>query len=391
MEKNQFIYLDNASTSYPKPPNLAEALQNINYMPSSVNRRGYSSSFNLSNKIETTRQKLKDLIACPSDHKIVFTLNSTHAINLGLKGRLESGDHVITSPFEHAAVSRTLTALRKEKNIEFSVMDEKALSSVEEFDLEINRLKKSNTKMIVMNYGSNVTGELIYKPEFGKIAHQNHLEVFVDSSQAIGNIEIDVQRDNIDIMGFSCHKSLLGLAGVGALYFRKDIQIRSLITGGTGIRSENDDMVPTEESDYETGTMNTVGVIALNQSLKFISDEGFLNYINKKQKLTYKLIENLLNIDNLIVYGLKENNSRLPIVSFNIRNLDPVQEVGPILENSFNIITRTGLHCSPWTHKRIGTFPAGTVRVSPGYFNSMEDISKLTDVINMITKNVELV
>lgn len=389
MDNTKYIYLDNASTSFPKPHNLNKVFELLSESPATYNRRGYSSIYNLNNIIESTRQRLKRLINCPNENKLIFTLNSTQAINIGLRGILKSGDHVITTNFEHAAVSRTLTALKKANNVDFSIIDFDGMTSSDDFEKRLIDLIKPNTKMVIINHGSNVTGELLYKPEYGEIVKKYNLFMFVDSSQTIGNVEINIDTDNIDIMAFSCHKSLLGFTGVGALYFNNDIKIDQIITGGTGIRSESDEIDFLEESDYETGTINIPGLLSLNYSLEFINSQNLTNIIKKKKELTKVLVDKLQNIKNVKIYGDKNQVNRLPIVSFNIEGLNPVNEVGPILENAFNIVTRTGLHCSPWAHKKIGTFPEGTIRVSPGYFNTLEDIDKLIDAISIISNSIE--
>ncbi|KHF37805.1 hypothetical protein LQ50_25270 [Halalkalibacter okhensis] len=380
-------YLDNASTSFPKPIKINNALAILNSMPATVNRRGYSSEINLGNLVEETRNLLKGLICSPKQHSLIFTMNATYAINMGIRGFLEEGDHVITTDYEHSSISRTLTSLKNKGFITFSKITLDRVKTVDNFEQELSSLVQSNTRALIMTHASNVNGDFIYKREYGEAAKRKGLITFVDASQSIGNTNIHVEDDYIDMMAFSCHKSLMGLSGLGGLYFSPRIKLQQLITGGTGIRSESDEITPERETDFETGTVNLPAILSLRKSLQFINEVGLDVMIKKKKELKKRLLHSLEGNEAITNYSSVEG---LPIVSFNIKGLHPVHEVGPILENSYEIITRAGLHCSPWTHKKLGTFPVGTVRVSPGYFNSKDDIDKLSLALNQIALKMQI-
>ncbi|MFP3919085.1 aminotransferase class V-fold PLP-dependent enzyme [Lysinibacillus telephonicus] len=380
----KMIYLDNAATSFPKAIDTMRIQEIIDRTPGSINRRGYSSDYNLSSILDESRRKIKTFIGSGFEDKLIFTFNATHAINMALRGILNKNDHVLTTRYEHSAISRTLYSLTHERNISYSLLNVNTNTSEEEFEELLLNLLSPNSKMIVMTYGSNVTGDIIYKSKFGEIAHKYGLIVFVDASQAVGNIEINVKRENIDIMAFSGHKSLMGLTGTGFLYFRNNMNLPLIFTGGTGIKSEDDFIIPTEELDYEVGTMNIPGILSINQSIHFL-EQNFKEVITKKSMLTKEIIKRLKAIDGIHIYGNFEAENHLPIISFNAKNLHPVNEVAIILENVYNIVTRAGIHCAPWTHKMLGTFPQGTVRISPGYFNEMEDIYTLEKALKEIS------
>ncbi|WP_144560104.1 aminotransferase class V-fold PLP-dependent enzyme [Shouchella miscanthi] len=386
MVNDQLIYLDNASTSFPK--HRFDIDKFVFSEPQTLNRRGYSSNYNLENLLEETRELFKNFIDCEGKENLVFTLNSTHAINIGLRGCLNKGDHVITSKYEHAAVARTLEALKEEGLITYSTLDKiDDNSTAEEFAIEFTRLKKPNTTMLIMIHGSNVTGNFIFKKEFGQIASSNGVKVFLDASQSIGSTAFSLKEMNVDLMAFSGHKGLLAFTGIGALYFKSSLKMRIHLNGGTGKGSEVNLVYSDKEADYETGTPNIPALYSINQSIKHINYIGIDNYVNHKMNIYKYLEDEISELKEIKIYKNSCNDS-LPLLSFNIRGMNPVQETSIVLENAFNIVTRAGLHCSPRAHKTIGTYPFGTVRVSPGYYNSKMDIDYFVNAVKKITKEM---
>lgn len=387
MREDKFIYLDNASTSFPKPKCVVDSINHslLNF-PLNVNRRGFSSrnDFQIEEAIEETRSLLKNMIhAQPVDH-LIFSLNATECANIILKELIAPNSHLIISSFEHSAISRTVTALSKNVGASFDVLypDSHGKISLE----KLKEMVKPNTKMIMITYGSNVTGDILYEDRFGEFATANRILMFSDLSQAIGNIPLDVGKSKIDMAIFSGHKSLMGPPGVGMLYVKKDIPFHPFRYGGLGFKSENDLLETIKDSDYETGTPNSLGILGLRSSLKFLEHRGWESVFRKKENLIQSCISRLKEIDGLVLYGNRSSNPRLPILSFNVAGKSPVNLVAPFLDSVYHIQTRAGLHCSPWSHKSLGTFPEGTVRLSFGFFSSIHEIERLEMGLRDIVK-----
>jgi selenocysteine lyase/cysteine desulfurase len=244
---------------------------------------------------------------------------------------------------------------------------------------ELRKLKRDNTKMLALNYGSNVTGNVIIANDVGTWAAKEQIAYFLDVSQSIGSYPLDVSILQPDFMAFSGHKSLLGPTGVGCLFMKQRTQLPLYRYGGTGSRSMKDWIEPIRASDYETGTLNVLGIVGLKTSIEYILNIGLQNYIEHKRNLTTYFLSKIRNIDNIKIYN-DFRHHQLPIVSLNIHNITP-QLVAQILDQEHQIITRSGLHCAPWAHKEMGTYPDGTVRMSFGYTHSFDNIDRLINAI----------
>ena len=376
------IYLDNAATSWPKPEGVIEAMEEyLREYGASPGRGGHRLSIAAGQVVTETRELLAQLINAEDPAHIVFTANGTGALNQAIKGSLSPGDHVITSSMEHNSVVRPLKAL-EEWGIETSKV---SCNKDGTFPLaELEGVIKENTRLIVLTHASNVTGTIMPVAEVGRIARRHNLLFLVDAAQSLGTLPVDVQEMGIDLLAFPGHKGLFGPSGTGGLYIRPGVELRPLCEGGTGSQSASLRQPDTLPDRYESGTLNAVGIAGLGAGVKFLLTEGIGRVREHEQKLVDRLLQGLNTIPGIVVYGVKDSAHQAPLVSFTVRNYDPA-EVAVILDQVFDIACRSGLHCAPEAHQTLGTLPqGGTVRLSPGYFNTEEDIDLALTAIEEI-------
>jgi len=370
------IYLDNPATSWPKPPQVKEAMNRfMEEIGGNPGRSGHALSIEAARIIYEAREALSILFHVRDSSRIVFTLNATESINLALKGLLKYKDHVITSSMEHNSVMRPLRDLEK-RGIELTVVPcfEDGTLNPGEVEKEI----KTNTRMIVLNHASNVTGTLLPIREVGRISREYDLLFLVDAAQTAGAYPIDVERDNIDLLAFTGHKSLYGPQGTGGLVIGERIQekeMNPLKQGGTGSRSEFEEQPDFLPDRFESGTPNSVGIAGLLAGIRFVLDQGVEKIHQYEISLIEKLMRGLREFPKIRFYGPGNGSERISTVSFNIEGLSP-SDVALRLEKEFGILCRSGLHCAPSAHRTIGTFPEGTVRFGLSYFNSEEHVDQ---------------
>jgi cysteine desulfurase / selenocysteine lyase len=378
------IYMDNAATSWPKPDMVIEAMKNYYYQAGgNPGRSGHRLSVNGARMMYECREKVAAFFNLKDSLRVIFTSGSTQAINLVLRGMLKPGDHVITTSMEHNAVMRPLRRLEKAGiNIHIAECNR-------EGELDISTIKKlidPSVRLVVINHASNVSGTILPVEEVASISHMFGIPVLVDASQSAGSIEIDMEKMGIDLLAFTGHKELLGPTGTGGLLINNNIdvsQIEPLVCGGTGSRSEYEQQPEDLPDRYESGTANTAGIAGLSASLDWINVRGIPAVREHAEKMTIKLIEGLSDIKEVKVYGVKNAEQSVPIVSFTIKD-KTVSEVGFKLDEEFGILTRVGLHCAPAAHKTLGSFPEGTVRLSPNIFNTMEDIESTIEAVREV-------
>ncbi len=378
------IYLDNAATSWPKPESVYLAMDEfLRKNAGSPGRSSHSMSLAAAEMVEETRMLIARLINAPEKERIIFTLNCTDALNVGIKGLLKPGDHVITSCIEHNSVVRPLRKLERQgvKVVRIPTSVETSVVSPRDIEGAITE----ETKLIVVIHASNVTGVIQPIEEYGMIARQHNLIFMVDAAQSIGKYPIDVQASNIDLLAFAGHKGLFGPPGTGGLYVGSRVDPDSLREGGTGVFSEQEEQPAVLPYKYESGTLNSVGISGLGAGLKYIFSEGLEKISAHEQYLTGRLIEGLSNIPGVTLYRAKDGTKQAPVVSFNIEGYEPA-EVGIILDQAFDVKVRTGLHCSPSAHKTLGTWPLGTVRLSPSQFNTDDEISFTLQALEKIAR-----
>jgi cysteine desulfurase family protein len=377
------IYLDNAATSWPKPESVYQTMDNfLRTKGGNAGRGSHSMAMAARQVVEETRMLIARLINAEID-RIIFTLNCTDSLNMGLKGLLRPGDHVITSCIEHNSVVRPLRKLEQRgvRVIRLSPHSGDGFVSTEDVEGAITK----DTKLVVMTHASNVTGVIQPIEEYGAIARKYDLVFMVDAAQTAGKYPIDVQANNIDLLAFSGHKGLLGPPGTGVLYVGERVELDSLREGGTGSHSEMEEQPLDLPYRYESGTVNSVGISALGAGLKYIFSEGLEKIRAHEQFLTARLIEGLLHIPGVTLYTAKDSTKQAPIISFTIEGYEP-GEGGAILDQAFDIKVRSGLHCAPAAHKTIGTYPLGTIRLSPGYFNTAEEIDLTLQALDRMAR-----
>lgn len=377
------IYLDNAATTWPKPEIVYRTMDNfLRNSGGNPGRGGHSMAEAASRVVDDTRLLLARLINAPDTNRMIFTYNCTDSLNTGLKGLLKPGDHVITSTIEHNSVIRPLEKLRH-RGIEITrVNPDPEYGYVLPGDIE--KAVKTNTKLIVMTHGSNVNGIIQPVGEYGLLAREHDLILMVDAAQTAGIYRLDVQRDNIDLLAFSGHKSLFGPPGTGGLYIGERVELDTLREGGTGSQSELEEQPFQLPNRFESGTQNTVGIAGLGTGLRYIFEESTNKILGHEIRLTSRIIEGLSEIPGITVYAARHITNQCPVVSFTIDDMEP-GEIGTVLDQAFDIKVRAGLHCAPTAHKTLGTLPRGTVRLSPGYFNTSEEIDVTLEAIKRIS------
>ena len=375
------IYLDNSATSYPKPSQTVKSLNRfVRHVGGNPGRSGHDASVEAARIVFDARDKLASLIGTDDSERLVFTLNGTDSLNLAILGLLRESDHVITTSMEHNSVMRPLTFLTQSRHVEVSVAECSPEGVLD--PASIKALLKKNTRAVIVNHGSNVCGTIQDLEAVRAIVDGPLL--IVDACQTMGAIPIDAERLGIDALCFSCHKSLYGLQGLGAAYFRKGVEPVPLRFGGTGSRSESLEQPSFLPDKYESGTPATPAIAGLLGGLTFIEEKGMDAIMRKEAALTKALVAGLKEIDGVVVYGRHGSGHTLPVVSFNLEEILP-SEVGYEL-NKRGIYVRIGLHCAPAAHRTLGTLPHGTVRVSPGYFTTRKNIDAFLEAMKEIAR-----
>lgn len=380
------IYLDNAATTFPKPEEVYESVMNCmkNY-GANPGRAGHKLALSAGRIIYDTRENLCRLFNIDNPMSIIFTYNATDALNLGIKGILKKGDHVITTSMEHNSIIRPIKSLEK-MEIEHTIVQCNEYGELDPND--IKKAIKNNTKLIVTTHASNVCGTLINVEEIGKISREMGILYLLDAAQTAGVYNIDVKKMNIDMLALPGHKGLLGPQGTGILYVREGIDLMHLREGGTGSKSEELTQPNIIPDRYESGTPNTPGIAGLGQGVKFILKEGIDKIRKHEEELTQYFIDGLKEMPIIKVYGPKDSKKQASVVSINIGDEDS-SEISYILDSVFDIATRSGLHCAPLAHKTLGTFEQGTVRFSIGYFNTKKDIDKTLEALKNIVSEIK--
>lgn len=383
-----YIYLDNASTSFPKAPTVATAMSDyITNRGININRGSYALAYDVEDIIYTTRQRLHTLFNGHDPSHVIFTQNVTMSLNMVIKGLLKAGDHVLVSSMEHNAVMRPLTQLL-DKGIAFDIIPCDKTGSIQ---LEsMDSLIRPNTVAMIINHASNVCGSIQPLESIGSICKAHNLQFIVDAAQTAGVIPIDVKACHIDALCFTGHKGLLGPQGIGGIILTKEMAqtLIPLIAGGTGSFSHLETM-PTHMPDaFEAGTLNLPGIMGLNEGLSYIESQGMENIHNHELGLTQAFLEGLQPIDGINIVGKQNIQTRTAVVSITIDGMDPAN-IAYELESTYHIMTRVGLHCAPRAHQTLGTYPEGTVRFSFGYANTHKDVKSALSALHRIVKNTK--
>ncbi|MBC9785429.1 aminotransferase class V-fold PLP-dependent enzyme [Heliobacterium chlorum] len=377
------IYMDNAATTWPKPDNVwDEVLRVGKNIGANPGRAGHQMAIDAGRVIYKARVAIARLFHLSDPLRVIFTINATEALNLAILGTVKPGDHVITSQLEHNAVARPLRYLQ-DKGVEVTYLpgDEYGRISPD----ELRQSRKANTKTLILSHASNVTGALQDLKALSKTAKELDLRVMVDAAQTAGVQQIDMEEWGIDLLAFPGHKGLLGPQGTGGLCIAQGIDVDPLRFGGTGSQSESEFQPDVLPDRFESGTPNTPGIAGLAAGLEFIAQTGREKIESHESKLTELILNGLGDLEKIKVYGPPVKEPRAAVISFNVDGMEAA-EMGFLLDQVYQIAVRTGLHCAPVAHRKNGTLETGTVRLSPGYFNSEEEVR---DVLAAIKTLVE--
>ncbi len=375
------IYMDNAATSFPKPECVYQAIDDFNRnIGGNPGRGSNQQSLKAGTVLVEAREALARLFSIDDSNQIAFMSNITEALNVGLKGILKKGDHVITTSMEHNSVARPLFALASQ-DVEWTAVQCDGEGNLDPG--EVAKAVRPNTRMICMMHASNLTGTIMPIEAVGQIAKEHDLLFMVDSAQTAGVLPIDVKRCNIDLLAFTGHKSLLGPQGTGGLYVKPGVSIKPLKEGGTGSLSEYLEHPQMMPDLLECGTHNTPGIAGLLAGIRFINQIGMESIRNYETKLMALLLDGMKAIPGLNVYGPRNPQKQTAVICFNFDEID-CGALSMMLDYEFGIITRSGTHCAPLAHKTIGTLELGACRISPGFFTSEEEVAKVIKALEMI-------
>ncbi len=378
------IYLDNAATSFPKPEGVYQALDRFGRSSlANPGRAGHKMALAAEHALDDARHRLNRFFNGKAPERFVFTLNGTDALNMAMKGVLNDGDHVVTTDLEHNSVSRPLVALADAGRITLTRVAADGSGTV--VPDAIRKAITPKTRLVALTHASNVLGTVQPVAEVGRVVREAESVLFlVDAAQTAGVVPIDVQAMNIDLLAAPGHKSLFGPTGTGFLYVGQRAKVRPWREGGTG----GDSSTPVQPSEYpyylEGGTPNVLGVAGLVAGLDFVEERTPDAIREHEVALCDRLREKLEGVGGTEFFGHRDPARRVGTISFRCEAI-PAPELGGILDQAFDIAIRPGLHCAPYVHRSLGTFPEGTVRVSPGAFTTADDIDQLVEALREIT------
>jgi cysteine desulfurase family protein len=380
------VYLDNSSTTFPKPKQVIDAM--YNYMlkvGGNAGRGNYSNALDSNRYLYDAREVVCNFFGYDSPSNVIFTNNVTTSLNILIKGLLKPGDHVITSSMEHNSVIRPLFFCKEQLCIKLDILqaNKEGFIDIDDFKSKIT----TKTKLVVITQASNVTGSIQDIRTIGEICNNLNVFFIVDSSQGAGVLDINMNAIKANAIAFTGHKSLLGPQGIGGFILDSKFNdsCSCLLHGGTGSLSYSLDQPDFLPDKFECGTHNLPGIIGLAEGIKYINSIGLDEIYNHNHNLISYLLNGLLNIDGIIVYGDLSCTNLTTCISINIKSIN-CSELGYYLECD-GIKTRSGLHCAPLAHKTIGTYPTGTVRLSISYFTTKQELDYTLTILNQIANN----
>ena len=364
------IYFDNAATTLHKPHEVIEAVVHAMTTAGNASRGTHTGSLAASRTVYETRKKIADFFHCSRADHVIFTSNSTEALNIAICGTLGKGDHIISTDLEHNSVLRPLYHLEEQgASLTFLSANKKGCIDYDDFKRSI----KPNTKAIVCTHASNLTGNVLDIERIGRIAKAHNLLFIVDASQSAGCIEINMETMNIDILCFTGHKGLLGPQGTGGLCIHESVEIRPFKHGGSGIHSYEKGQPQAYPARLEAGTLNSHGIAGLCVAINYINTITIPVIAKKEQELLWHFYKGICNIPEIHIYGDVDTKERAAILSLNIEGYDS-GTVSDLLSQEYDIATRPGAHCAPRMHQALGTTETGAVRFSFSSFNTMEEV-----------------
>jgi len=378
------IYFDNAATTFPKPPGLLDKVFNdLNQGMGTPGRGTHASAKRANDSISIVRKKVARFFGVIDDFRVAFTYSATDALNMAIKGFINEGDRVLISKMEHNSVLRPLRRLEQDGKIKLDFI-ECDMDGYIKWDDFVSKMEL-NPRLVIVSHASNVTGALQPIRQIGEFVRKNGAYFLVDAAQTAGVYPIHMSNDFIDLLAFTGHKNLFSLQGVGGLILGERItRLRPWREGGTGYNSEAELQPANWPEAFEAGTFNVPGIQSLGYGIDFINEVGMDTIRQKHHYLIEKLWGKLELNDEIILYGPTPDQERVAVISFRVKGWDS-EDIGDILNRNYDVFTRTGIQCAPLAHKTIGTIKDGTVRISPGYFSTEEDVKVFLRAIKNIT------
>jgi cysteine desulfurase family protein len=376
------IFLDNAATTFPKPESVYREMDRVfREIGVSPGRGGYAKGMESSRLVFEARETLAAFFGLTESAGLIFTHSATESLNLAVNGLLKPGDHVITTTMEHNSLARPLRRAQK-NGVEVTWLPADRSGFVT--GQQIAAAFRSTTRLVALAHCSNVTGAVQPLEEISRLTQNRGVLLLLDAAQSAGYFPLDVTRDCIDLLAAPGHKGLFGPPGTGILAIAEGVALQPLMVGGTGGSSSDSEPPEAMPERFESGTLNTPGIAGLRAGVEFIMATGLETLRKKETALLAQILDGLQGIRGITIYGPQRADSRGVPVSFTVAGVDP-SLIGFRLDREYDICVRVGLHCSPDSHKTIGTYPTGTVRVSPGYFNSEDEIETFLKALHVIT------
>jgi cysteine desulfurase family protein len=387
-DSSKIIYLDNAATTFPKPREVLHRMVDA-YARFGVNpgRSGYDLCMVAGELVFETRKALAAFFGGKTPERLVFAANATDALNLAILGVLKPGDHAITTTIEHNSVIRPLNHLHRDSRVEVDFVPVELDGRVDPD--EIARRFRPNTRLVVVNHGSNVIGTIQPVAEIGRRCRERGILLAVDAAQTAGVIPIDIETMCIDLLAFTGHKSLLAPTGTGGLLVRDGVEVRTTRFGGTGVHSAHPFHLEEYPYRLEAGTCNVLGIAGLHFALEYLLERGIGEVHKQEMALFARLQDGLARIEGVVLHGTTSLEHRLAVLSFTVTGRDP-GDVGALLDADYNIAARTGLQCAPLIHEQMGTAPHGTVRLSVGPMNVRSDVEAAVAAVSEIAAEVKV-
>lgn len=376
------IYLDNAATTIKKPEIVIEAVSNAMRTQGNASRGAHTATLSAARVVYDARVKIAKFFNFDKASNVIFTCNSTEALNIAINGVVKEGDKVVSTDTEHNSVLRPLYHLKESKNVDlhFIKANEKGLLNIDDFEKTID----ANTKVVVVNHASNLTGNVNDIKSISRIVHENGGILIVDGSQSAGTMKVDVKDLGIDIYCFTGHKGLFGPQGTGGLLIKDGIEVETWKRGGSGVKTYEEDQPREYPTRLEAGTLNSHGIAGLSVAIDYLNDIGIENIHKKEVELTKYFYEKVTQIDGIKVYGdFSDFNNHAAIVSLNVKDYDS-GEVSDALSNDYGIATRPGAHCAPRLHVALGTKMQGAVRFSFSYDTNYDELDSAIKALKEI-------
>jgi cysteine desulfurase / selenocysteine lyase len=378
------VYLDNAATSWPKPPVVLEAIEDFFVNAGgNVGRAGHRRSIASSRRVSQARENVAELLGAGTPDEIIFTKNATEGLNLAILGLTVDGGRIVTTSLEHNSVMRPLRHLEEQGRAELAIVHADGNTGEIDLDEWTAAVSVSGPCLAVATHASNVTGVRLPVAEMGAIAGERGAPFVVDASQSAGHIPLDVTTLNASAVAMPGHKGLLGPTGTGVCYLAPGVEVEPLIRGGTGSQSELETQPDFVPDRYESGTLNAIGVVGLGASTGYLLETGVDRVEAHLGELGRRFRKALAEIDGMILYGPADPAEGVGILSLNIEGI-PCATVGRLIDDEWHVMTRAGLHCSPAAHRSLGTAPDGTLRFSWGFDTTDEDIAVAVEALRTV-------